>query len=115
MIPTSVHAVFDGLKRRAFEPRLEGVYGSYRFDILGVGSFHVAIADGELIVRESTRPGDCIVTCSRRVFLRVVTGSQNMLTAAMQGQVQIRGDLTLAQRLHQLLPSATDVSAGDQP
>jgi hypothetical protein len=115
MIPSSVHAVFDELKRRAYEPRLDGVYGSYRFEILGVGTFHVSVVDGELSVVEAARPADCVIRCSRSVFLHIAAGSQNLLTAAMQGQVHISGDLMFAQRLHALLGSTSHVHVGDQP
>jgi hypothetical protein len=114
MVLKSVQEVFEGLKQRTFEPRLLGVYGSYRFDILGVGSFRVSVSDGDVRVVESERGGDCVITCGPGVFLRIVDGSQNLLTAAMQGLVEIRGDLALAQRLHSLLPSAREEHAGEQ-
>jgi len=115
MVLTSVQEVFEGLKRRTFEPRLRGVYGSYRFDILGVGSFRVSVSDGDLRVVESEGGGDCVITCGPGVFLRIVNGTQNLLTAAMQGLVEIGGDLALAQRLHALLPSPLEEHAGEQP
>lgn len=108
-----VRALFEKRKREPFDSRLAGVTGSYRFDVDGVGSFFVAVDDGRLAVAELERAADCTIRCAPQTFLRIADGSQNLLTAAMQGLVEISGDLALAQKLGGLLPGPEP--AGVQP
>jgi putative sterol carrier protein len=100
-----VRALFEQRKQRPFEPTLAGVVGSYRFDVQGVGSFFVAVDDGQLAISELAREADCIVVCGPDDFVRIAEGRQNLVTAIMQGLVEVHGDLALAQKLHGLLPA----------
>jgi putative sterol carrier protein len=115
MVVDRVREVFERRRQQPFEPQLAGVRGSYRFDVEGVGSFFVSVDDGALVIVEAARDADCVIACDPTVFLRVADGSQNLLTAAMQGLVEISGDLALAQRLHGILPAPSDAHAGDRP
>ena len=117
MTEDELRALFDSRRQQRFEPRLEEVSGSYRFDIDGIGSFFVSVDHGWLVVGEAERAADCIVRSSAEDFLRIARGQQNLLTAAMQGLVEIRGDLGLAQKLHSLMPSPDEADArpGAQP
>jgi putative sterol carrier protein len=99
-----IRALFERRRHDPFEPRLSGISGAYRFDIEGIGSFHVAIDDGRVSVSEGERAADCIIRCAPEDFLHIADGSQNLLTAAMQGLVEVSGDLALAQKLHGILP-----------
>ena len=82
------------------DPSLQGIRGSYRFDIDGVGSWRIEVRDGIATITESTAAADCVVRCDEADFVRIARGQQNLLTAFMQGRVQIEGDYALAQRLH---------------
>lgn len=104
MSAESVRALFDKRRAEPFEPMLVGVTGSYRFDIRGVGSFFVAVDDGHLTVGEGARDADCVVTCDEADFLAIADGRLNLLTGGMQGLVDVRGDLALAQKLHGPMP-----------
>jgi putative sterol carrier protein len=103
-VAREVRDLFDRRTRDPFEPRLAGVLASYRFDVAGVGSFRVRVDDGKLQIEESTDEADCVIACEAQDFVRIASGAQNLLTAAMQGLVTVHGDLALAQRLHGLLP-----------
>jgi putative sterol carrier protein len=100
----TVRAVFDRRKQNPFEPLLAGVKGTYRFDVKGAGSFLFSVDNGWISIAEGSRSADCVIVCDEDVFLRLADGSQNLLTAAMQGLVEIQGDLALAQKLHGILP-----------
>ena len=116
MVRKSVEQVFEWLGRRTFQARLLGVYGSFRFDIIGIGSFYISVYDGAIAVRALAHHADCTITCAPNVFLHIVSGTQNLLMAAMRGQVDIRGDLALAKRLPALLsPPLDDAHAGQEP
>ena len=82
------------------DPRLQGVSGSYRFDVEGVGSWRIDVRDGVAMITESTAAADCVIRCDEVDFVRIARGEQNMLTAFLQGRIQLEGDYALAQRLH---------------
>jgi putative sterol carrier protein len=82
------------------DPRLQGISGSYRFEVEGVGSWRVEVRDEVVTVTESAAPADCVIRCDEADFVRIARGEQNLLTAFMQGRVQVEGDFVLAQRLH---------------
>ncbi|HEY3358115.1 MAG TPA: SCP2 sterol-binding domain-containing protein [Polyangia bacterium] len=101
----SVQEIIENVKRREFDPRVRHLAASYRFDIEGTGTYRVEVDHGRFTVREDGSPADCVVKCSAEDFVRIAEGEQNMLTAVMQGRVQMEGDLALAKLLHGLLPA----------
>jgi ubiquinone biosynthesis protein UbiJ len=111
MSANRIRALFEQRRRHSYEPLLAGVRGSYRFDVVGVGSFFVSVDDGHLLIEERKRDADCVIVCAPDVFLRIALDEQNLLTAAMQGIVQISGDLSLAQKLHGILPATRETEA----
>jgi putative sterol carrier protein len=78
---------------------LERLSGSYRFDVEGAGVWRVALDHGTVTVTESAAPADCTIRCGEADFVRIASGEQNLLTAAMQGRVQVEGSMVLAQKL----------------
>lgn len=83
------------------QPRLRGLRGVCRFDIIGVGTWGLAVNDGEASFIEgagNALPADCVVTSSAEDMLRVIRQENHMdlLTAAMQGLVTITGDKVFA-------------------
>jgi hypothetical protein len=85
---------------RRSDPRLHGITGSYRFDVEGAGSWRLEVRDETVAITESPAPADCVIRCDEADFIPIARGEQNLLTAAMQGRVQVEGDYALAQRLH---------------
>jgi putative sterol carrier protein len=85
---------------RTPDPKLQGINGSYRFDVEGAGCWCIEVRDGAVTITEGTAPADCVIRCEEADFVRIARGEQNLLTAALQGRVQVEGDYALAQRLH---------------
>jgi putative sterol carrier protein len=81
---------------------LEDVEGSYRFDI-DDESWMLTLRDGYLLVTEESGAADCVVRASDEEFQRLMQGNQNMLTAFLQGRIDIEGDMAMAHRLHTYL------------
>ena len=98
-----VREFFEGVPGRVDRERIRGQRATYRFDITGAGSWHVALDDGDVRVRESGDPADCVVRADERTFLRIVRREQNPLTAYMTGRVKVEGDLSLLSRLRDIL------------
>jgi ubiquinone biosynthesis protein UbiJ len=84
-------------------PALKGVTGTYRFDVEGQGSVRVEVRDGAYTIAESSAPADCMIRVDESDLARIASGEQNMITALLQGRVQIQGDYALAQKFHGLV------------
>jgi putative sterol carrier protein len=102
----SAQEVFQIYSNHKDEPILRGVRGSYLFDIEQVGTWFVSVDDGALTFDEKPHEADCVIGCSEQDFVDIVEGRRNLITAVLQGRVQVRGDVALAQKFHGLLGTA---------
>jgi putative sterol carrier protein len=104
----STQTFFEELAKRGREPLLHEVEGTIRFDLSdSAGNWHVwhlTIDHGKMTVSNGLDDADCVLTCSLEDFDRVIQGKQNLVTALMQGRVQLTGDIFLAQMFTRLLP-----------
>jgi glycogen debranching enzyme len=75
---------------------MPGLRASHRFDVQGVGTWRVALDDGEFDVSEDAEEADLTLELTERVFLDIVRGEQNPMTAFLNGSVKMSGDFTLA-------------------
>ena len=82
---------------------LESVPATYRFDVDGVGSWCLVVEGGEISVFEGGAKAACVLKLSEEVFLSIVRGEHNPLTAVLTGSLKVEGDLALAARLEKLL------------
>jgi len=71
-----------------------------------VGSWRLEVHDEIATMTESTAPADCVVRCNEEDFVRIARGEQNLLTAFLQGRVQLEGDYALAQRFYGFIRTA---------
>jgi putative sterol carrier protein len=94
---------FQDLRANADPARAPGLTASYRFDVAGVGSWHVDVREGLVTVQESAEPADCVIATDEKTLLRVVNGEQNPMGAFMTGKIRVEGDVGLALRLRELL------------
>jgi ubiquinone biosynthesis protein UbiJ len=76
------------------------VTGAYRFDVEGQASVRIEVRDGGFTVSESTAPADCVVRADEADLPQIASGKQNLITALLQGRVQVQGDFALAQKFH---------------
>ena len=83
--------------------RTRGLAATYRFDVEGVGSWHVAIDDGAVSVTESDAAADCVIGVSEDTLLGIVNGRQSPTGALLMGRIRLEGDAALAMRLRDLL------------
>jgi putative sterol carrier protein len=108
-----VHAKMDRLKTNPFDERFRSVKGSYLFDIEGAGSWRIDVDHGKIRVTEGATGADCVVRTGIPEFVRIANGEMNLLTAFMRGQVEVEGDLALAQKLIGITPAPAQ--GGKQP
>jgi putative sterol carrier protein len=94
---------FESLESRLNASGTRDITGVYRFDISGAGSWRVDVANGKAKVTESNEGGDCVVAMNENMFLRVLSGDQNPMTAFLMGKIRVDGDMSLVMRLKDLL------------
>jgi putative sterol carrier protein len=99
----SAQEIFDLNKGKRDVPLLRGVNGTYLFNIDKVSAWFVSVDDGAVTVDKGSREADCVISCSEEDFVDIVEGRRNLITAALQGRVKIRGDVALAQKFHGLV------------
>lgn len=112
-----VKAMFERFGAQEYDPRVASIRGSYLFDIEGAGHWFVSIDNGKPYVSQEKREADCIIECPEEDFMSAFRGEHNLLTALLQGRVNIRGDMALAHRLHTFLRESAyqrAVAAGEQ-
>src|SRR5215471_11727745 len=111
-MPQTAQEVFNLHRMQTYEPALRGVHGTYLFDIDKVGSWFVAVDDGAIRIEETRNDADCTIICDEGDFADIVEGRRNLITAHMQGRVQLRGDIALAQKFHGLVSAKSEEKRG---
>ena len=87
-----IDAFFDQQAKRGHVRLLDHVSGTVEFEIEG--------ADRRgLVVSHNSVPPDCVLTCDTDTFIRIVSGKQNLVAAAIRGSVRVAGDLALGLRI----------------
>ncbi len=88
------------LKR--FRPDRAGTLkATYRLVLEGAGEYYLRIADGKATISREGTPAEAQVTIQARaqVFLDVITGKRDPLDAYNTGELQVQGDIGIAQFL----------------
>lgn len=107
--PQSAKEVFDTHipERLAAKPEVaESINNSYQFDLTGDGGGKWVVdlteAGGKVFEGEKEDAG-VIVTMTADDFLALVTGKLNGQMAFLQGKLKIKGDMSLALKLQEVL------------
>ncbi|MCS7272715.1 MAG: neutral/alkaline non-lysosomal ceramidase N-terminal domain-containing protein [Fimbriimonadales bacterium] len=87
---------------RRFRPDRAGNFrATYRLVLEGVGEFYLRIADGKATLSKQGSPAEAAVTIKApaQVFLDIINGKRDPLEAYNLGELQVEGDLGIAQYL----------------
>lgn len=90
--PATVEAIFHSLPARLRPDRVEGLTGTYHFDIHGAAEPHwtVSIADGACVVTTGfVGEATCTVTMDEETFLAIETNQQNPIFAFVRGRIRV--------------------------
>lgn len=104
----SVAELFSTMKERvaANPAKIANLKASYQFELTGEGggTYHAAFDNGSYDIGEGAlaAPG-CTVIMAASDFLALTTGKLNPTAAFMSGKLKIKGDMSLAMKLQQLL------------
>jgi putative sterol carrier protein len=104
--------IIENHKFQENEPILRDVRGSYLFEIEQVGSWFVSVDRGKVSVDPAKHQADCVISCNEQDFVDFVEGRRNLVTALMQGRVQVQGDMALAQKFHRLVSMLSERRRG---
>lgn len=86
-----------------YEPYLRKIRGTYLFQINNVGDLRVSVEYGEITVDEGKSEADCVFRCTEPDLIDILEGRRNLLTAILQGRVEVHGDAALAQKVNGLV------------
>jgi len=85
-----------------FRPERAGALrATYRFILEGAGEYYLRIAEGKASISKQGNPTEAQVTirAPAQVFIEIITGKRNALDAYNTGELQVEGDIGLAQYL----------------
>lgn len=106
--PSTTEEFFAGVSRRGHEPLLERIDQTVRIDLHDDGRtdhWKLSVRRGDLKVSREPGDADCVITTTRDVFERVVTGRTKPLAAWLRNQIAVEGRLYPLLMLDRLLPS----------
>jgi putative sterol carrier protein len=98
----TVQEFFDALPSRVDPAKTAGMNNSFAFDIAGVGTWTVTVADGAVSVAEGANDADCTISASEETLMKIAKGEANPTTAYMTGKLKIKGDMGAALKLQKL-------------
>ncbi len=98
----STREFFESLPTRVSADKTAGMTNSYLFEIEGAGTWHVAVDDGAVSVREGEGDADATISTNEETFEKIRSGEQNPTTAYMTGKLKIKGDMGAAMKLQKL-------------
>jgi putative sterol carrier protein len=93
---------FDALPGKVDPAKTAGMSNSYVFDIDGVGTWTVSVADGAVSVAAGVADADCTISASEETLMKIASGEANATTAYMTGKLKIKGDMGAALKLQKL-------------
>ena len=102
----SVQEFFDTLPSKVDKEGTKGITNSYLFEIKDVGTWHVAVNNGDVTVTKGEQDADVRIGMSEEIFQKLIAGKQNPMTAVMTGKIKVKGNMGAASKLQKILPQS---------
>jgi putative sterol carrier protein len=109
----AVERFFEGIPARGHEV-LEATTGTMRFDLEDgsrVEHWHVAVRRGEIKVTRRNLKADTTVRMDRTLFLGLIAGRVNAMTALLRGTIAAEGRVSLLLRFLRVVRASADTRA----
>lgn len=84
---------------------VNGLHAAYRIETEEGGDWTFEVSDGRLSLDGHQGQPDCTIRGDEDDLAHIFRGERDLLTAMLQGRVEMKGDVQLAQRLVALLRS----------
>jgi putative sterol carrier protein len=98
---------FAELERRSYEPLLDKLKGTIRFDIVDgkrTRRWLVSVDRGTVDVSRGNAAADTAIRIDRALFERLVTGKANAMAEMLRGRIGFQGDPSFAIIFQRLFP-----------
>jgi hypothetical protein len=95
----SLDLCLQELSAQGYEPFLQGIRGTFRFEIAGYGSRTIHVEDGAVALTDCSAEADCVLSASPEDFDRMACGEQSAQTSRLRGELHVWGDYPLAARI----------------
>jgi glycogen debranching enzyme/putative sterol carrier protein len=99
----SAREVFTAAAARLASKEVRFADATCCVDLGDAGSWIVEVRDGRASVREGRTDADLVLRTSEDVFLGIIRGDENPITALMSGRLELQGQPALAPVLQQLI------------
>ena len=99
---------FDTLDKRFVTSAAKGVDAVYQFNLTGDGggTWHIDIKDGSWNVVEGAHADpSSVITADAGNYVKIANGDMNGLRAVMTRKMTVSGNLVLARKMQQMLPT----------
>ena len=99
---------FDTLDRRFVTSAASGVEAVYQFKLTGAGGgdWHLVVKDGSFDVVEGEHEDpSATLTATADNYVKIANGDMNGLRAVMTRKMTVSGNLVLARKMQQMLPT----------
>lgn len=108
----SAQEIFELFRGLQYELSLRHVRGTYLFKIEQVGNWYMSVDHGAISLADQQREAQCTFSFTEHDFIDIVEGRRNLLTAVLQGRVQVSGDLALAQSFQHFVSTLAERTRG---
>lgn len=105
---SSCKEYFDTLDRRFVASAAKGVEAVYQFNLTGDGGgiWHIKVEDGSWTVVEGAHSDpSATITADAANYVKIANGDMNGLRAVMTRKMTVAGNLVLARKMQQMLPT----------
>ena len=99
---------FDTLDKRFVASASKGVDAVYQFNLTGDGggTWHIVVNDGSWSVVEGAHDDpSSVITADASNYVKIANGDMNGLRAVMTRKMTVSGNLVLARKMQQMLPT----------
>ncbi len=106
---------FQEIAARGSDPALRDITGTCRFDVVGVGTWYLAINKGALTVTQQDAGADLVITCDAQDFDRIVRGEEHPVVAGLRGRLTLAGKLAFFPLVQRFFPTPVNKQASSAP
>jgi len=105
---SSCKEYFDTLDKRFVNSAASGVNAVYQFSLSGDGGgdWAVVVNDGAMeVVPGAHDSPSATITADAANYVKIANGDMNGLRAVMTGKMKVSGNIVLARKMQQMLPT----------
>lgn len=100
----SAKEFFDGLQESIDIEKIKGINATYQWDIADTGKWYATLSDdGATVTEGESEDANITIIVSEENWLAIVAGTLAPQMAFLTGKIKIKGDMSLAMKLQNLM------------